>query len=573
MNWQNIKIFNKLLISSGVILILSIVVGLLGIINLNKINTDTTAISEHHLPVVKNTHVIDKEWLNLCRSLDNYNSYGDEYFKKNINFHKEQTLAALLSVYKKADKAKLNQNIINTLNGVKNQIEQFTYLFNAYEKENQIWQNHLTGFNQIKNSTIGNIPQSSISLLSSTINEIANQKNSVELGKIDSIIIILNKYQLTDKEKQLLIKATEFKNSYKKARRLELKTMELSNLILGDVKGITEVLLNTFRENAEITNRVTNNATFYLIVTLIVIILLGLIFSYFVSRSITLPINKSVKLAELIAGGDLTTRLNMKRKDEVGKMLHALDLISKSMNDVVSSIRENAGLISSAGQQLSMSSQEMANGANEQAASSEQISASIEEMTATVTLNSENAKTTESIAKNSAKDILEGTDSAKNAIISMNDIAEKVNIISEIAFQTNLLALNAAVEAARAGLAGKGFSVVAAEVRKLAERSKLAATDIEKASAHTVKVSLIARDKLEAVTPEIKKTAILVKEISVSGQEQKSGIDQIHNAMEQLNAVTRQNVSSSEQVASSAEELVAQAEDLIKAISFFKTEG
>ncbi|MBU8891949.1 MAG: hypothetical protein KOO66_04170, partial [Bacteroidales bacterium] len=151
----------------------------------------------------------------------------------------------------------------------------------------------------------------------------------------------------------------------------------------------------------------------------------------------------------------------------------------------------------------------------------------------------------------------------------MKEIAEKIQIVNDIAFQTNILALNAAVEAARAGEHGKGFAVVAAEVRKLAERSKVAADEINVVSKSGVEISDKAGKQLEAVVPEMEKTVKLVQEISASSQEQNSGSDQINSAVQQLSQVTQQNAAASEELATSAEELASQADQLKDVISFF----
>ncbi len=242
----------------------------------------------------------------------------------------------------------------------------------------------------------------------------------------------------------------------------------------------------------------------------------------------------------------------------------------KKLKDIIGGFITNAESITIASHELSNGSQGLSSGASEQAASAEEISSSMEEMAANIQQNTDNARETERIALKTSDEVLLSSESGNTTVETMDDIAQKVALISEIAHQTNILALNAAVEAARAGTYGKGFAVVAEEVRKLAEKSKVAASEIADLSLKGVKVSKETGSKLVLLVPEMEKTARLVQEITASSVEQNSGADQISNAIQQLNNVIQQNAAASEEMATSAEELTAQAEQMKDLISFFK---
>jgi methyl-accepting chemotaxis protein len=225
--------------------------------------------------------------------------------------------------------------------------------------------------------------------------------------------------------------------------------------------------------------------------------------------------------------------------------------------------------VSTGSDQLSSAAQAQSEGASEQAASTEELSSSMEEMSANIRQNSDNALQTQKIATKAAQDAEETAQSVSGAIDAVREISTRITIIEEIARQTNLLALNAAIEAARAGEAGRGFAVVAAEVRKLAERSQIAAKEITELSGTTSEVAEQAGQQLNALVPDIRRTAELVQEISASSNEQSAGVDQVNRAIIQLDKVIQQNAGTSEEMATTAEELAAQAEQLASAISYF----
>ncbi len=301
----------------------------------------------------------------------------------------------------------------------------------------------------------------------------------------------------------------------------------------------------------------------------------GVILALLITRSITKSVGGEpgaiAAMAERIAAGDLETGADAGKK--LSGINKSLVEMGGKLREIVGSVQSAVGQVAAGSEQISSTAQQMSQGATEQAASAEEVSSSIEEMAATIKQNTDNSTTTEQISKKAAVDATEGGQAVNEAVDAMKVIADKVDIINEIARQTNLLALNAAIEAARAGEAGKGFAVVASEVRKLAERSQKAAGEITELSAQTVRNSARAGEVIGRIVPDIKKTADLVQEIASASKEQSVGTDQVSQAMVQLDTVIQQNASASEEMASMAEELSSQAVQLTETMSFFKMEG
>ena len=277
-------------------------------------------------------------------------------------------------------------------------------------------------------------------------------------------------------------------------------------------------------------------------------------------------------IANRVAAGDFTVDVAV-RPDDTTSSLAAIKALVSKLSEVVSEIRSSADALSSASEQVSATAQSMSQGASEQAASVEETSASVEQMTASVTQNGENAKVTDGMAVQAAKQATDGGSAVEQTVEAMKQIAKRINIIDDIAYQTNLLALNAAIEAARAGEHGKGFAVVAGEVRKLAERSQVAAQEIGEMATGSVAVAEKAGKLIGEIVPAIKKTSDLVQEIAAASEEQSSSVGQINTAMGQLNQLTQQNASSSEELAATAEEMSGQAQNLQQLVSFFKLAG
>jgi methyl-accepting chemotaxis protein len=288
-------------------------------------------------------------------------------------------------------------------------------------------------------------------------------------------------------------------------------------------------------------------------------------------NSLIRSMNEVTELAQEIATGNLMVSVE-KRSDQDALMM-ALEKMVEDLTQIAGNVQDAADQVATGSQQISSGSEEMSQGATEASSNVEEISSSMEEMNATVGQNADNAKETATIAEKAARDAEDGAKSVVATVAAMNDIAEKIGIIEEIARQTNMLALNAAIEAARAGDAGKGFAVVAAEVRKLAERSQTAAKEIGGLSGTSVQIAEKAGKLIEEIVPGILKTFELVQEINASSAEQADGIQQVTKAIQQLDQVIQQNASSTEEMSSTSEELASQAEQLRDAAAFFKVEG
>jgi methyl-accepting chemotaxis protein len=302
-------------------------------------------------------------------------------------------------------------------------------------------------------------------------------------------------------------------------------------------------------------------------------ILITILMFVYIAHSIRKPFTESIEKLTTLSKGNLN--ISLKESDnnvnnELGQIERQITELSVNLRNVVFDIKESTSQLLVSGEQLNHAAQDLALGASSQAASVEEVSSSMDEMLSNIMQNTENANETFRISTDADNTLDKVIDSANRRVQANNEIILKINIINEIAYQTNILALNASVEAARAGEAGKGFSVVAAEIRKLAEISKAAADEINIIMKNNNELNNQAGKLLNELTPEIKRTAQLVERIAMASNEQSQGALQINNAVLDLNNISQQNSVTSEELSASSEELVSQSNRLKKTVNYFK---
>jgi methyl-accepting chemotaxis protein len=279
-----------------------------------------------------------------------------------------------------------------------------------------------------------------------------------------------------------------------------------------------------------------------------------------------------VDAADRITAGDLRASVEVTSRDELGDVQLAMRRMGERLAAVIGEVRTGAGALATAAGQVSSTSQQLSQGTGEQAASVERTASLLEEMNASIGANAATSRETEALATEGARSAEQGGKAVSEALEAMRAIAERISIVEEIAYQTNLLALNAAIEAARAGDHGKGFSVVASEVRKLAERSQKAAKEIGGLAERSLGVAERSGTLLVDLVGAIRRTADRVQEVSAASQEQSAGVSEVSRAMTIVDQVTQRNASAAEELSATAEEVATHADSLQSLVAFFQVE-
>ncbi|PHM21732.1 MAG: methyl-accepting chemotaxis protein [Curvibacter sp. PD_MW3] len=371
-------------------------------------------------------------------------------------------------------------------------------------------------------------------------------------------------------------------------------------VLLGDLRVVQNAYMAVLTEQAKYQIENMNVATkeaesaavaikMTVWITSAISLLVALVVAIWIIRAITRPINQAVEVAQAVATGDLTHRVEIEgSRSETAQLLLALKSMQDSLVKVVSNVRQGSESVATASSEIAQGNSDLSARTESQASALEETAASMEELGSTVKQNADNARQANQLAQSASTVAVQGgevvaqvVDTMKGINDSSKRIADIISVIDGIAFQTNILALNAAVEAARAGEQGRGFAVVASEVRSLAGRSAEAAKEIKTLIDDSVQrveqgSALVDRagTTMTEVVSSIRRVTDIMGEISAASSEQSAGVAQVGEAVTQMDQATQQNAALVEEMAAAASSLRGQAQDLVQSVAVFKlTQG
>ncbi|MTW13916.1 HAMP domain-containing protein, partial [Pseudoduganella eburnea] len=364
------------------------------------------------------------------------------------------------------------------------------------------------------------------------------------------------------------------------------QAIPLQNAYFGKLDAMLALQNRLMNSDGEEAAKSASDATMLMIGLLVLATVVSIVAGYLITRSVTGPLLQAVEVAETVAHGDLTADIDVRRKDETGRLLNALKDMVSALKRTVGSVRTSTDTINTAAAEIAAGNLDLSRRTEQQAASLEETASSMEELTSTVKQNADNARQANQLVVSAAGHASEGGQVVSEVVDTMGAIkassarmADIISAIDGIAFQTNILALNAAVEAARAGEQGRGFAVVASEVRNLAQRSASAAKEIKELIDDSIsKVdaggALVDRAgaTMQQIVASVQQVADIMNEITSASQEQSSGIEQVNTAIVEMDNATQQNAALVEQAAAAARSMQEQSERLVEAVSVFRME-
>lgn len=413
----------------------------------------------------------------------------------------------------------------------------------------------------------------------------------------------LEKMPLSEQEHALLATVMAQRKAYGASRNkvLEMKKAEQSDqaieLMFTETNSLQTVYIQSIKDFIANENALTKsgvaaaestyaNSQFALLTIFAIILVVGIIIAVSITRGLLKSLGGEPEYAAVIAGkiadGDLTGEVRVAAHDEAS-LLFAMKKMRHNLAEMVGQVRRDTDIIVTASGEIASGNLDLSGRTEQQASSLEETAASMEELTSTVKQNADNARQANAMALTASEVAIKGGAVVSQVVSTMGSINESakkivdiIGVIDGIAFQTNILALNAAVEAARAGEQGRGFAVVASEVRSLAQRSAAAAKEIKTLIGNSVekvdagsKLVGQAGQTMDEIVASVKRVTDIMGEILAASQEQTSGIEQINQAISQMDQVTQQNAALVEQAAAAAASMQDQATNLSQVVSVF----
>lgn len=398
------------------------------------------------------------------------------------------------------------------------------------------------------------------------------QKNSDDLIETETIAMnatnaLLNLTGNEEKEKKASVQQ-EYENAIQ--IMYDQKYHQNKAKIMKPIDDFFVLLDQRTKQEVELQNQKVINIIIFIFILLIINIVFSVLSYFFIRQKVIIPIKKTQKFIESIALGNLQNTTHIEQsEDELGKVNTSIHIMSEKLKDIIFGIKNMSDRVKTASHDMNIISKNISNSSMTQSANSEEISTTMSEMTDMIKNNSNFSQEAETITNNVAHEVNKGNEIISDTVISMSDIAHKTSIIQEISRQTNLLALNAAIEAARAGDHGRGFSIVAIEVRKLAERCQIAANDISEVISDSIELVQKSSDISNIIVQEVQTSTINMKSISKSSKDQFENANEINKSIQTLNNYVQTSAATSQELSAMSHRLTSETSEMNELISFF----